>query len=383
MDGELKFNLADYGEDALGHLERAVCSNWTSGNGHFTREVHAFFKSEFGLDGLLTHSCTAALEMMALLLDLQPGDEVIVPSFTFVSTATAFDLHGARLVFADSDPEYPHLSLDSIQAKVTERTKAVCVVHYAGAAHEIEDIRDWLEPRGIVLLEDAAQAVGSSCTSSTGERIPLGRWGAASSMSFHETKNVACGQGGALFIQREDWRERSMALWEKGTNRQAFFLGLVDKYGWVDKGSSFLASDITAALLYSQLLRWKDIHERRMAIWHRYDAALRSLEAEGRMDCMRIPPGSDHNAHMYYLLLPGFEARAALMKHLKSLGIQSTFHYQSLHRSPYVLRTMGEQPACPHSDRYSDGLLRLPLHLKMGDADVDRVIDGVRGFFTA
>jgi len=383
LDGELKFNLADYGEGALGQLEQAVNSNWTSGNGHFTKEVHAFFKAEFGLEGLLTHSCTAALEMMALLLDLQPGDEVIVPSFTFVSTATAFDLHGARLVFADSDPQYPNLSLDSIKAVVTERTKAVCVVHYAGAGHEMEEIRDWLAAMDIVFLEDAAQAVGATYSTRLGATLPLGRWGAASSMSFHETKNVACGQGGALFIGRDDWKERSMALWEKGTNRQAFFLGLVDKYGWVDKGSSFLASDITAALLHSQLLRWKEIHERRMAIWNRYDAGLRPLEEEGRMACMRIPPNSGHNAHMYYLLLPGFEARAALMKHLKSLGIQSTFHYQSLHRSPYVLRTMGEQPDCPHSDRYSDGLLRLPLHLKLSDADVDRVIDGVRRFFTA
>lgn len=377
MDGELKFNLAQYGDEAESFISSALRSNRTSGNGQFTAKVHAFFKETFGLEGLLTHSCTAALEMMALLLELEPGDEVIVPSFTFVSTATAFDLHGARLVFADSDPQYPHLSLGSIQERVTDRTKAVCVVHYAGAAHELEEIRDWLAPRGIILLEDAAQAFASSYLTKSGEQVPLGSWGAAASMSFHETKNIACGQGGALFLGREEWKDRSMALWEKGTNRQAFFLGRVDKYGWVDKGSSFLASDITAALLHSQLVRWEAIQRRRMEIWNRYDAGLRPLEEEGRLACMRIPPKSGHNAHMYYLMLPDFESRSALMRYLLSSGIQSTFHYQSLHRSPYVLGTLGEQPPCPHSDRFSDGLLRLPLHLHLSDADVDRVVDAV------
>ena len=237
---ELKFNLAEYGDGALPVLEDALRSNRTSGNGAYTRKVHAFFASRFGMRPLLTHSCTAALEMMALLLDLKPGDEVVVPSFTFVSSATAFDLHGAKLVFADSDSRYPHVSLASIQERVTERTRAVCIVHYAGAGLEIERIRTWLDAQGIVLLEDAAQAFGSSFTTESGESLPLGTWGAASSMSFHETKNIACGQGGLLSVQRDDWFDRAIVLWEKGTNRQAFFEGKVDKYGWVDKGLSLI-----------------------------------------------------------------------------------------------------------------------------------------------
>lgn len=381
MEELLKFNLANYGPEALSAISEALDSNRTSGNGPFTQKVHAFFKKTFGMEVLMTHSCTAALEMMALLLDLKEGDEVIVPSYTFVTSATAFELFGAQLVFADSDETFPNISLEKIQERVTPRTKAVCVVHYGGSAFELERIKDWLDGQGILFLEDAAQAFGVHFQSRDGLQIPLGKWGCASSMSFHETKNIACGQGGLISVQKEEWKGRAAVLWEKGTNRKEFFEGKVDKYGWVDKGSSFLASDITAALLHTQLEKSHMIQAHRMKIWGLYNEACSMFHQGGRVHCMQIPEGSGHNAHMYYLVLDGAEERRQFMQFLLKNGIQSTFHYQSLHKSQYVLDTMGAQPPCPNSDRFSDGLVRLPLHSRLTLLDAERIADALIRFF--
>ncbi len=389
------------------YIEAAVQSGKISGNGDFTKKCHAFFEERYGFRKcLLTTSCTDALEMAAILLDIQPGDEVILPSYTFVSTANAFVLRGAKLVFADSSPEHPNMDVATLEALITPRTKAIVPVHYAGMACDMRAIMQLAEKHGLFVVEDAAQSVDTYYIK-TGDRrrktgdgepktedgpnpmpqipdpqspIPTGSIGHMAAFSFHETKNIIAGEGGMLVINDERFVQRAEIIWEKGTNRAAFWRGEVDKYGWVDVGSSFLPSEVIAAFLYAQLEHLDVIQTRRLAIWNRYYEALLPLQEKGLLQLPRVPAHSTNNAHMFYLVLPDAGIRDAFIGHLKKEGIMAVFHYLSLHHSPYYL-DKHDGRELPFSDHYSDCLVRLPLYYELTSEEQDRVIDGVMGFF--
>ncbi|HEY1033902.1 MAG TPA: dTDP-4-amino-4,6-dideoxygalactose transaminase [Pseudoxanthomonas sp.] len=338
-------------------IAQAHANGHLSGDGQFTKRSHAWLEQRTGARrALLTHSCTAALEMSALLLDLQPGDEVIMPSYTFVSTANAFVLRGAVPVFVDVREDTLNLDERLVEAAITPRTRAICVVHYAGVACEMDTLLDIAARHGLAIVEDAAQAIMSSYRGR-----PLGTIGDLGALSFHETKNIISGEGGALLCRDEHYAERSEILREKGTNRSRFFRGQVDKYTWVDVGSSFLPGEITAAFLCAQMEEADQITARRLAIWERYHAWAASYEAAGRLRRPVVPAHCTHNAHMYYLLLPSLEARTHFIHRLKEAGVQTVFHYIPLHSSP-AGRTLGRTPASMAiTDDISERLVRLPL----------------------
>jgi dTDP-4-amino-4,6-dideoxygalactose transaminase len=372
----IPFNKPFIVGDELAYVAAAVASGKISGDGIYTRKCHAFFEQRYGFrKPLLTTSCTDALEMCALLLDIAPGDEVIVPSFTFVSTANAFALRGAKIVFADSRADQPNIDAASIEALVTPRTRAIVLVHYAGVACEMDTILDVAARHGIAVVEDAAQAIAS-----TYRGQPLGTLGRLGTFSFHETKNVICGEGGLLAVNDATLANRAETIREKGTNRSAFFRGEVDKYGWVDLGSSFLPSDLLAAYLFAQLEHIDRIQARRQAIWERYQAHLAPLAAQGRVALPVIPEYASNNGHMFYLVCPTLECRSALIAHLKAAGIHAVFHYQSLHRSPYFGDRHDGRPL-ENADRFTDCLVRLPFFFELGDAQVDFISETVTDFF--
>lgn len=374
-DAELKFNRPMLVGREREYVDEALQSTWMSGDGHFSRRVQDWMSEELGLQALPTTSCTDALEMTALLADVGADDEVVVPSFTFVSTALAFAMRGCRLVFADSDPGFPHIGWAQIEPCLTARTKVVVVVDYAGSGHDLDRIEQECAKRGLVFIEDAAQGIGARHGQ---ENRRLGSFGDAATFSFHETKNLHCGEGGALILNRDEWKARASVLWEKGTNRKAFFQGLVDKYGWVDLGSSFLPNEMTMAFLLGQLQHMDGVNGKRLTLWNTYDAAFSQMQATGRIQRQAHPPNGDHNGHMYYVLLPSLEDRSRVISALKKEGIHPAFHYQSLHRSRFIEeRQPGTKPPCPESDRFSDTLLRLPLHLGMEASDCDRVAEAV------
>lgn len=375
QDLDLKFNRPVLVGREREYVEEALQSTWMSGDGHFSRRVQGWMSEELGLEALPTTSCTDALEMTALLANVGAEDEVIVPSFTFVSTALAFAMRGCRLVFADSDPRFPHVGWAQIEPCLTPQTKVVVVVDYAGSGHDLDLIEKECAKRGLLLVEDAAQGIGARHGQ---ENRRLGSFGDAATFSFHETKNLHCGEGGALILNRAEWKARASVLWEKGTNRKAFFQGLVDKYGWVDLGSSFLPNEMTMAFLLGQLERLDAVNGERLDLWSAYNRAFSSMEEEGRIVRQVHPPNGDHNGHMYYVLLPSIQDRSRVISALKSEGIHPAFHYQSLHRSRFIEeRQPGTKSPCPESDRFSDTLLRLPLHLGMKASDCERVSDAV------
>jgi dTDP-4-amino-4,6-dideoxygalactose transaminase len=347
---------------ARGHL---------SGDGEFTRRCHAWLEQQTGTRrALLTHSCTAALEMAALLLDLQPGDEVILPSFTFVSTANAFVLRGAVPVFVDIRSDTLNIDERLIEAAITPRTRAICVVHYAGVGCEMDAILAIAQRHGLAVVEDAAQGVMASYRGR-----PLGSLGRFGALSFHETKNLISGEGGALLVNDARDAERAEIIREKGTNRSKFFRGQVDKYTWVDVGSSFLPSELIAAFLAAQMEQAEAITAARLALWDRYHAAFEAQERAGRIRRPVVPAHCTHNAHMYYLLFDSLPARTDAITALNAQGIKPVFHYIPLHSSP-AGRRLGRTPASmPVTDRTSDCLLRLPLWLP--DLDIERVIGAV------
>lgn len=374
-DSELKFNRPTLVGREREYVEQALQSTWMSGDGHFSRRVQAWMSEELGVQVLPTTSCTDALEMSALLADVGADDEVIVPSFTFVSSALAFAMRGCRLVFADSDPRFPHIGWKEIEPLLSAKTKVVVVVDYAGSGHDLERIEAECAERGIVFIEDAAQGIGAK--HGEGNRF-LGSFGDAATFSFHETKNLHCGEGGALILNREEWKSRAAILWEKGTNRKAFFEGLVDKYGWVDLGSSFLPNEMTMAFLMGQLERLSSVNEKRITLWDAYHDALGPMEGSGRILRQLNPPNGQHNGHMFYVLFTDVNARSRVIASLKAQGIYPAFHYQSLHRSRFIEeRQPGHHPPCPESDRFSDTLLRLPLHFEMTPSDCHRVVEAL------
>lgn len=353
----IKFNQPYMTGRELWLISQAHAAGHLSGDGRFTRQCHEWLEHQTGCrKALLTHSCTAALEMSALLLDLAPGDEVIMPSFTFVSTANAFVLRGAVPVFVDIRPDTLNLDETLVEAAITPRTKAICVVHYAGVACEMDAIMDIAARHGLAVVEDAAQAIFS-----TYRERPLGSIGALGALSFHETKNVISGEGGALLVNDEAFVERAEVIREKGTNRSKFFRGQVDKYTWVDVGSSYLPGEIVAAFLAAQFEEAEAITRRRLEIWARYDAWAEPHEARGAVRRPIIPGHCRHNAHMYYLLLPSLAARQAFIEYLREQGIGAVFHYIPLHSSPAGLRLGRSDGPLPVTDDASDRLVRLPL----------------------
>lgn len=370
------FNVPPLGGREIEYLMDVVEGRAFSGNGGFTARCHAWLQGQLGVpSALITHSCTAALEMAALLAELEPGDEVIMPSFTFVSTANAVVLRRAVPVFVDIRPDTLNLDERLVEAAITPRTKAVCVVHYAGVCAEMDRIREIAARHGLLVIEDAAQALGSSYRG-----VPAGRLGDLACFSFHETKNVTSGEGGALAIADERFAERAFVLWEKGTNRRAFRLGEVDRYTWLDQGSSFLPSEFTAALLLAQLEQADRFNARRLAIWHRYQESFADLEAAERARRPVVPEHCAHNGHLYYLLAPDRRARDALIARLEEDDIGSVFHYVPLHSSPAGSRYARSHGPMRVTDETSDRLVRLPLHADLTEAQADRVIERVHAY---
>lgn len=364
------------------YIEKAVRTGKISGNGYFTQECQKWFNSRYGfLKTLLTTSCTDALEMCAILSEVKPGDEVIVPSYTFVSTALAFVREGVDIVFADSYHDNPNIDADAVEGLITERTRAIVPVHYAGVACDMDKLRALADKYSLLLIEDAAQAVDSHYTSPlTGKRRPLGSIGDLAAFSFHETKNIIAGEGGMLAINDEKYMRRSEIIWEKGTNRAEFFRGEVNKYGWVDTGSSFLPSEVIAAFLMAQCESIDRIQSRRKAIWERYNMRLAPVAAKGCFNMPVIPDYAENNAHMFYIVCNGLEERSALMRHLKEHGILAVSHYLSLHKSDYYKgKYKGRE--LPNCDRFADSLLRLPLFYELTDNQVDYICDKVEKYF--
>lgn len=356
------------------YIYEAVNTGKISGNGTFTKKCQHFFETKFGFKKtLLTTSCTDALEMAAILTDIQPGDEVIMPSYTFVSTANAFVLRGAKLVFADSNSKEPNLNADKIEELITDKTKVIVPVHYAGASCDMQKIMQIAEEYNLFVVEDAAQAIDSYF-----EDRPLGGIGHLSAFSFHETKNIISGEGGMLAINDERFIERAEIIWEKGTNRSAFFRGEVDKYGWVDVGSSFLPSEVVSAFLYAQIENIDDIQGRRKDIWNMYHEGLKSLDGI-KFNLPYLPDYATNNAHMFYLVCDNPQTRIDLLTWLKSKGIYAVFHYLSLHKSPfYTDKHDGRE--LPNSDRFTENLVRLPLFYDLTNEEIEYIITEIKAF---
>lgn len=363
------------GKETL-YIEEAVRSGKISGDGKFTKKCHRFFEERYGFKKvLLTTSCTDALEMAAILIDIQPGDEVIMPSYTFVSTANAFVLRGAKIVFVDSRADHPGMDEDAVEKVITPRTKAIVPVHYAGIACDMDKINALAEKYGLYVVEDAAQAIDSYFKGK-----PLGSLGHLAAFSFHETKNIISGEGGMLVINDERFIRRAEIIREKGTNRSAFFRGEVDKYGWVDIGSSFLPSDIIAAVLYAQLENLDQIQDKRKHIWQSYSRLLQPLEDKSFIKLPYIPANTTNNAHMFYMVCRSGDERDSLMTHLKNNRVHAVFHYLSLHHSPYYKnRHDGRQ--LPYADYYSDCLLRLPLFYELKEEDINNIVSRIKKYF--
>lgn len=356
------------------YIHDAVSTGKISGNGKYTKLCQAFFEEKYGFGKcLLTTSCTDALEMAAILIDIKPGDEVIMPSYTFVSTANAFVLRGAKIVFADSCEGNPNMDATSIEALITPKTKAIVPVHYAGIACDMDTIMDIAAQHNLYVIEDAAQAIDSFYAGRDGNRRALGSIGHMAAFSFHETKNIISGEGGMLAVNDLKFAERAEIIWEKGTNRSAFFRGEVDKYGWVDIGSSFLPSEIIAAFLWAQLENLESIQQQRKKHWDNYYNRLEEWAAGNKVQLPRIPEVATNNAHMFYIVCDSLEQRAATIEKLKAKDILSVFHYISLHESPYY-KANHDGRKLPNTGKFTDRLLRLPMFFEL---DTNIVIDNL------
>ena len=360
------------------YMYQAVYTGKLSGNGVFTKKCHQFFEEKYGFKKcILTTSGTDALEMAAILCDVKPGDEVIVPSFTFVSSALAFVRQGAKIVFADSCEHNPNIDADKVESLITDKTKVIVPVHYAGVACEMDKIMDIANRHNLFVVEDAAQAIDSYYKSK-----PLGGIGHFGCFSFHETKNVtAGGEGGAIFINDERFNRRAEIIWEKGTNRAEFFRGMVNKYGWVDTGSSFLPSEINSAFLYAQLESLEEIQARRQAIWKQYHVGLKKLSENGFFSLPDIPDYATNNGHMFYIVCRSLDERSQLIGFLKEKGILAPFHYLSLHLSDYYQSVESNIPTLTNCDTFANRLLRLPRFFELLDKEVAYIIDSVRSFY--
>ena len=372
----IPFNQASIGQRELDLLAEALKLGHISGNGPTTAQAERLLESVHGSGrSLLTTSCTHALEMSARLLRLEPGDEIIVPSFTFVSTAGAFLLHSGRPVFVDVREDTLNIDFEQARDAFSPRTKAICIVHYAGVAAEPDRFAELCKERGIALIEDNAHGLFGSFRGR-----PLGTFGSMSTMSFHETKNITCGEGGALHLNAEELIERAEILREKGTDRSRFFRGEVDKYTWVDVGSSWVLSDLLAGVLLGQLERRERIQARRSTIWSRYATELSGWASANGVRIPSIPEGANHPAHLFHLRLRSGNDRSRFIESLKRDDVHAVFHYQALHLSDVGRSLGGRRGQCPVTEEAADTLVRLPLHLGMSDSDIDRVVSNVVQF---
>jgi dTDP-4-amino-4,6-dideoxygalactose transaminase len=370
------FNKPYYTGKELDYIKQAFELEKLSGNGKFTKLCQDLLEKRYGIKKvLLTSSCTDALEMAALLINTGPADEIIMPSYTFVSTANAFALRGATLVFADSSVENPNIDVEKLERLITKRTKAVVVVHYAGFSCDMDKVMDIAKKHSLYIIEDAAQAIES-----TYKNRPLGSIGHLACFSFHETKNIISGEGGALLINDSSFLQRAEIIWEKGTNRSAFSRGEVSKYGWIDLGSSFLPSEITAAFLYAQLENIGKIQSKRHELWDSYLRNLKILEHEGKVRLPNIPSYCSHNAHMFYVICRTSAERNGMLDYLNALGINAIFHYLSLHKSVYYsTRYSGDELRM--CDMYADCLIRLPFYFELDLEKTEVVAKAIRDFF--
>ncbi len=364
------------------YIESAIANRHLSGNGKYTNLCQQFFKEKYGFKKcLLTTSCTDALEMCAILLNIQSGDEVIMPSFTFVSTANAFILRGAKIVLADTNSDNPNIDENSLEKLITRNTKAIVVVHYAGIACNMDSIMAIASKHNVFVVEDAAQAVDSFFLNNDNGKQPLGSIGHLAAFSFHESKNIQCGEGGMLVVNDKRFIERAEIIWEKGTNRAAFFRGEVDKYNWVDVGSSFLPSEITAAFLYAQLQALDEIQKIRKEKWQLYYDGLLSLQEKQKLMLPYVPPYSTNNAHIFYVVCKNLQQRDELIFFLKEKGIQSMFHYPGLHLSPFYLSSHSKAEVLVNTEKFSDCLLRLPLYVELEKEKINFIISLIEEFF--
>ena len=386
------------------YIYQAVYSGKLSGNGVYTKKCQTFFEDHYGFKkALMTTSCTDSLEMAAILCDIKPGDEVIAPSYTFVSTVLAFVRQGAKIVFCDSCKDNPNIDPDKIESLITERTKVIVPVHYAGVACDMDKIMDIARRHNLLVVEDAAQAIDSYYKGRA-----LGSIGHLGCFSFHETKNIIAGEGGLLTINDERFIRRSEIIWEKGTNRSEFFRGEVNKYGWVDTGSSFLPSELISAFLWAQIENMDIIQTRRKEIWEQYYEGLKPLAEKGYLELPEIPDYATNNAHMFYVVCRSLEERTKLIKYLKDNGVMSVFHYLSLHKSGFYTGHADSRPEnlqevemhnvknfdgsmtdelrvvgldLPECDRFADCLLRLPMYYELETAEVNEVIRSINAFY--
>lgn len=354
------------------YMYQAVYTGKLSGNGVFTKKCQAFFEEKYGFrKAIMTTSGTDALEMAAILCDVQPGDEVIVPSYTFVSSALAFVRQGARIIFADSCENNPNIDADTIETLITPKTKVIVPVHYAGVACDMDKIMEIANKHNIFVVEDAAQAIDSYYKGK-----PLGSIGHFGCFSFHETKNVtAGGEGGLLVVNDDRFIRRAEIIWEKGTNRAEFFRGMVNKYGWVDTGSSFLPAEINSAFLLAQLENLDMIQQRRKEIWQNYYDGLKPLSEKGYFEIPNIPEYATNNAHMFYLVCRSLDERSRMIGYLKEHGVLAVFHYLSLHLSEYYASVENNLPYLPNCDRYADCLVRLPMFFELKDEEICKIVE--------
>jgi dTDP-4-amino-4,6-dideoxygalactose transaminase len=373
---KISFNKPCLAGSELDYIKNAVERGKISGNGYYTVKCHDFFKKTYGFKKcLLTTSCTDALEMAAILCNIQPGDEVIAPSYTFVSTANAFVLRGAKIVFADSRADYPGIDENQIEELITDRTRVIVPVHYAGVACNMNKIMQIANKHKLFVVEDAAQAIDSYY-----KKQPLGGIGHLGCFSFHETKNIQCGEGGMLVINDSNFFKRSEIIWEKGTNRAEFFRGEISKYGWVDIGSSYLPSDVTAAFLLAQLENLNSIQTRRKEIWQQYYQGLGELQNDGFIKLPVLPDYATNNAYMFYFLCENTLTRDNLLSFLNGNGIHAVFHYLPLHSSEfYSDKYKGKE--LNNCNFYSSSIIRLPLYSELSDMQISLIIDTIYKYF--
>lgn len=373
---KIPFNKPFFIGKETDYISQAVKFGKISGDGIFTKKCHDFFEKKYGFKKvLLTTSCTTALEMAAILIDIKIGDEVIMPSYTFVSTANAFVLRGAKIIFVDSNEHNPNMDVKTVESLITSKTKAIVVVHYAGISCEMDTIMKLAKKHNLFVIEDAAQSIDSFY-----KNRPLGSIGHLAAFSFHETKNVISGEGGMLVINDAKFINRAEIIREKGTNRSQFFRGGLDQYDWVDIGSSFLPSDLIAAFLYAQLEKLGTIQKKRMKIWIRYNDALKTLAVSGKIKLPKIPEFATNNAHIFYLICRSKDERTALISHLKDDGILAVFHYISLHKSPFY-RTLEDSRELIYADIYTERLLRLPVFYNLTNKQQTLVIKSIIQFY--
>ena len=373
----IPFNKPYLSGKEIDYIIQAVQSGKISGDGIFTKRCHEFFENKYGFKKtLLTTSCTDALEMAAILADIKPGDEVIAPAFTFVSTVNAFVLRGAEIIFADSGKDSPNIDVTSLESLISPNTKCIIPVHYAGIACDMDPLMEFAATHNLLVVEDAAQSIDAYYKGK-----PLGSIGDLAAFSFHETKNIISGEGGMLVLNDLKFKKRAEIIREKGTNRTAFFRGEIDKYGWVDIGSSFLPSEIIAAYLFAQIEKLSLIQGKRKLLWDLYHEALKPLEQGGHLKRPILPDYATNNAHIYYIECKSLAERQQLIDHLKKDRINAVFHYLSLHKSPFYKDRYKGAPL-PNADHFSDCLLRLPLFYELSEADLLRIVSSIKDFYT-